>query len=88
MKRRILINLIIAFILLPTIKIVIDYVRIEIRQDYSQYSGSFLEYEKMIASTVFIVAPVLLLLFVLLPYNLLIISLSKNRKITLFQKIQ
>ena len=87
MKRGILINLFIAFILVPATKIVSDYVRIEIRHDYSQYSGSFLQYEKMIASTVFILAPILSILLVLLPYNFVIIRLSKKRKIMLFQKI-
>ena len=87
MRRRIFVNLIIAFILLPTWKLARDYVRIEIKHDYSAYSGSFLQYEKMIASTVFIIAPIFFLLFVLLPYNIVVINLCAKKQTSLLKKI-
>lgn len=83
MKSRIIINLILAFILLPIIKLIHDYISIEINKNYSQFSGSFLEYEKIIALTVFVIIPIIFLIFVLLPYNIIILK----KKLALLNKV-
>ncbi|KQC01813.1 hypothetical protein AQF98_05460 [Pedobacter sp. Hv1] len=80
MKKRIIVNLVLAFILVPLIKLIWDYIRIEINKDYSAFSGSFLEYEKMIASSVFLVVPIFFIIFTLLPYNIIVLY----KKVTSF----
>lgn len=69
-----IINFILAFILFPIPKLISDYINIEIKNDNSIYTGSFFEYEKLIFTTTFLLAPMFLLIFVLLPYNLIIIK--------------
>lgn len=90
MKNRIIVNLVLAFVLLPAIKLIWEYIRIEINKDYSAFSGSFLEYEKMIASSVFLVAPIFFLIFTLLPYNTILLYKKVTNlfiKILLFELI-
>jgi hypothetical protein len=90
MKKRVIVNLVLAFILLPVIKLIWDYIQIEINQDYAAFSGSFLEYEKMIASTVFLVAPIFFVVFTLLPYNTVLLYKKVTNifiKVLLFELI-
>ena len=71
--KRIITNLILAFIFFPVPKLISDYITIAIKNDNSVYSGSFIEYEKLIFTTTFLLAPIFFLIFVLLPYNLIVI---------------
>jgi len=73
MRKRIIVNILLAFIVIPIIKLVTDYINIEIKNDHTAFSGSFLEYETLIASTVFVITPLFFLIFVLLPYNIIIL---------------
>jgi hypothetical protein len=72
--KRIITNLILAFIFFPVPKLISDYITIAIKNDNSVYSGSFIEYEKLIFSTTFLLAPMFFLIFVLLPYNIVVIK--------------
>jgi hypothetical protein len=74
MMKRIITNLILAFIFFPVPKLISDYITIAIKNDNSVYSGSFIEYEKLIFSTTFLLAPMFFLIFVLLPYNIVVIK--------------
>lgn len=90
MKRRIICNILLAFVLLPLIKLAFTFTKMEINGDYSAYSGSFYSYLKIIALTVFFTAPILFSVFVLLPYNAIIIkkiNLNFIYKIFLFEAI-
>jgi hypothetical protein len=79
MNKRTIVNILLAFIIVPIIKLVTDYINIEIKNDHTAFSGSFLEYETLIASTVFVITPLFFLLFVLLPYNMVILKIGLER---------
>ncbi len=89
MMKRIITNLILAFIFLPIPKLISDYISIDIKNDNSIYSGSFIEYEKLIFTTTFFLAPMFFLIFVLLPYNLVVIKYKQRLivKMCLFEFI-
>lgn len=74
-------NIILAFVGVPMIKLVFDYFKI--KNDNTFFLGTFLEYEQIMASTTFFILPFGFLVFILLTYNLLI----TQRKITLLRKI-
>jgi hypothetical protein len=89
MNKRTIVNILLAFIIVPVIKLVTDYINIEIRNDHTAFSGTFFEYETLIASTVFVITPLFFLLFVLLPYNIIILKigiekLSYLKKVSIF----
>lgn len=84
MKRRTIANLILAFVIVPIIKLILDYIAIGIKTNNSIFSGSFLEYEKLMALTTFLIIPLGFLIFILLPYNIVIM---KRKQLTLFYKI-
>ncbi|KLT63881.1 hypothetical protein [Pedobacter sp. BMA] len=73
MKRRIFTNLALAFIALPGIKILFDYIKLE-RYGSKMFGGTFLEYEKAYAPYLFFGIAPLFLLFILLPYNYFILK--------------
>jgi hypothetical protein len=81
MIKRILANIFLAFLILPGLKLGADYIKFEAEGDHSLYSGSFLEYEKLIWTTVFVVEPFMFSLLVLLPYNVAILRLGIRRLI-------
>ena len=87
--KRIITNLILAFIFFSIPKLISDYISIDIKNDNSIYSGSFIEYEKLIFTTTFLLAPMFFLIFVLLPYNLVVIKYKPRLivKICLFEFI-
>lgn len=87
MTRRILVNLFIAFVLLSFLKFSWDFITIIILKDYSAFSGTFLEYQKMIAVTAYIQVPILFLITVLLPYQIIINRLSRTKNLKLIHKI-
>lgn len=82
MKRRIVVNVILAFIILPVIKMAFDYYYLK-ENGSRMFSGTFLEYEKLFAPYVFLGMSPSFLLLILWPYNYII--LKKRR--TLFVKI-
>ncbi len=81
MKRRIIANILLAFIGVPMIKLIFDYFKI--KNDSTFFFGTFLEYERIMAATTFFILPFSFLIFILLPYNLLI----ARREFTLLTKI-
>ena len=68
MKRRIITNLLLAFLVLPIIKIFYDYINL---QQYGPqfFAGTLIEYEIAYAPFVFLGFSPVFLLFILLPYN-------------------
>ncbi|WP_316801409.1 hypothetical protein [Pedobacter frigidisoli] len=88
MKRRIVTNLILAFIVLPVIKMLFDYIKLE-RYGSKMFGGTFLEYEKAYAPYVFFGIAPLFLIFVLLPYNYFVLKgrISVLKKIVLCEVI-
>lgn len=74
MINRVLINIFLSFLIMPLLKLGMDFIKFEINGDHSMYSGSFLEYEKLIWTTVFLIAPLVFIIFVLLPYNMVLLK--------------
>ncbi|MGM9476100.1 hypothetical protein ACS5PU_06710 [Pedobacter sp. GSP4] len=88
MKRRIISNIVLAFIIVPIIKLIFDYIKI--KDGSSFFLGSFIEYEKLMALTTFLILPLGFAIFILLPYNLIITRRKKSNlisKIILFELI-
>ena len=66
--RRVLVNILLLFTVLPVILFIADYIRIEIAGDSSSYSGSLFEYYKYVKWRItFIGIPIFYTLLVLLP---------------------
>ena len=86
MKKRIAVNLFLAFGIIPFVKLTADYIRIVLFHDYSSFSGTFMEYETINAPILFFQAPIIVLIVILLPYNLIILSLGKRHVLSLPQK--
>jgi len=87
-RRRIIVNVILAFLILPLIKMVFDYIYLK-ENGSRMFSGTFLEYEKLYAPYVFLgIAPAFLLL-ILWPYNYLILKKRRSLlvKILIFELI-
>lgn len=84
--KRIIVNILLAFLILPLTIYGRHYYYFEIVGHSSSYSGPFKEYARMIATSVLLVAPILFLLLVLLPYNLIIMhkNLSYIQKVLVF----
>ena len=68
MKKRIIINLLLAFLVLPIIKMVFDYIYLK-ENGPKMFDGTYLEYEKAYAPNLFFGISPVFLLFILLPYN-------------------
>lgn len=78
--KRVLVNAILSFFVLPAILFIADYIRIEIAGDHSSYSGSLFEYYKYVKwRTTFIGIPIFYALLVLLPYNIVAIKYFNER---------
>ena len=78
MKKRILINLLLAFALEPTIQLTRDYVKMEILDDHSSFSGSRTEYIGLQPIMTFLISPFIFLIGVLFPYNVLLLHFNKG----------
>jgi len=85
MKRRIITNILLAYILLPVIISVRDYIKIDILHDEKVFHGSFISYVSAQLSMLFLHIPTIFLVFILLPYNAILIRAKKD--FTLLQKI-
>lgn len=88
MWRRIFVNLVLAFVVLPGILILRDYIRIVIYHDHRFFTGTFWAYFHAMRKMVFIVMPLVLLLAILLPYNIIVMYYSKKRKSSFFFKFR
>lgn len=86
MRNRLLVNTLLAFILIPLIIGLRDYIQIDILHDDTKYSGTFLSYLTFSYIFYLLIAP-LFLFFVLLPYNYIILKISNLKKLTLIFKI-
>lgn len=86
MKKRIFVNIFLAFVLETLIKLIRDYIKIEILNDHSNYSGGWTEYIKLEPMITFFISPLIFGMFVLLPYNLIILK-KDVKKISLIKKI-
>lgn len=86
MKERILVNLFIAFIIFPMYPLLKSFIEMDVLNNSKQFSGSFSSYI-MANWEVILMMPVLSLIFILLPYNLLLFHLSKSYRLSLLQKI-
>ena len=88
--KRLIVNILLAIIIFPTIFLVRDYIKLDIMNDHSAYAGTFKESLKHSAFVYFGIGSTLFLVLVLLPYNLIILR-SKNisffKKILLFEAI-
>lgn len=74
MKKRILLNIILAFILATIIQIARDFVKMEILEDHSSFSGTWWEYVKLQPIVTFLFLPLIFLVFVLVPYNIILVK--------------
>ena len=81
-RKRIIVNVLIAFIIVPIMAMIFDYFNLKKYGD-KLFVGTYFEYEKINAPYQFFGISPLFLLFILLPYNYFI--LKKDR--SLFSKI-
>jgi len=87
MKRRIWVNMLLAFIVLPLIVLIKDYIRMEIFDDHSGYTGTFWRYLEISFSEIFILIPFMFLFSVLLPYNIIVVFFfMRKRALNFFLK--
>ncbi|RZK17901.1 MAG: hypothetical protein EOO43_13035 [Flavobacterium sp.] len=87
MKKRILINVIIAFVVPTSFKVLRDYYNIAIRHDNTRFSGTFEEYIGLMSFYTFLIGPLVYLLLVLLPYNLLYLKLKWIKSSSLIVRV-
>ncbi|TDO21298.1 hypothetical protein [Pedobacter duraquae] len=87
MKRRIIVNIILSFILFPILFSIKDYYLIEILHDQTYFYGTFWEYVGATLLSRFIAGPIIWLLFVMLPYNLIITKKAKKSSLKFYQKV-
>ncbi|RDC56457.1 hypothetical protein DU508_12760 [Pedobacter chinensis] len=79
MKRRILLNIILAYMILPFIIMIRDYIQIDLQHDQAKYAGTFIEYVKSNILMLVFILPTLFLIFILTPYNSIILWLNVKR---------
>ncbi|KQC01348.1 hypothetical protein AQF98_06440 [Pedobacter sp. Hv1] len=79
MKKRIIINIILAFVLETLIQLMRDYVKFEILNDHSSFSGSWLEYIQLDVTMRIIINPLIFLILILLPYNLILLKIGPQK---------
>jgi len=90
MTKRLIINVLLAYILLTLIILIRDYIQIDIIHDNSVFSGTFLEYITGDLIMITLIIPTMFSIFVLVPYNILILKIKGLRliyKILLFEVI-
>ena len=68
-----------AFFLETLIQLARDYINIELLNDHSGFSGSWLEYIESDYTMTFLISPMVFLVLILLPYNLIILQIGLNR---------
>lgn len=87
MNKRLFANVIIAYILFPSIICLKNFYQIEILHDKTVFSGTFLDYTKGSLSMLFFLMPTLFALFILLPYNLVVLNWNRKTGLNMFKKI-
>lgn len=86
MWRRVVVNLVLAFVA-PFVRLVWDYIEIEVFDDHSYYAGPFWDYFSGRWKIAFIILPLVFFLLILLPYKYYYILLLKEKKSEFFGKI-
>ena len=87
MKRRITVNIFLAYIVFTGGFILRDYIQLDLLNDHTNYSGHALAYNKLMWLNRFIISPTVFLVVILLPYNITILRIMDKRYISLFRKI-
>lgn len=87
MRNRLIINILLGFAFIPLIVGIRDYIELDILHDSSKFYGTFSKYLSFMYWQYFVIMPSLFVAIILLPYNLVIIKLSKTRQLTLVTKI-
>jgi len=65
--------MLLAFILETFIQLGRDYIKIEVLNDHSSYSGTWIEYISLQPINTFLISPLIFLIGILIPYNIIII---------------
>lgn len=85
--KRILVNIIIAFTVFPIYFLAKDFITLSILKDHSAYSGTFSEYVALTSPSRFFTTPLLFLILLLLPYNVILMFFYRRGKtLTLIRK--
>lgn len=88
MRNRILLNLALAFIIIPLCVVIRDYIQVEVFHDHKVFSGTFQEYYQVQrVYNIFLFTPILCSIVILIPYNFVLTYIGKKLKINLLQKI-
>lgn len=89
MKRRIVINVVLAFVICSLANLIRPYIQIVILHDSRFYMGSYYDFIEGKLFSIFLIFPLIFLVFVLLPYNAIILLYVKYKKkwLPLIQKI-
>lgn len=87
MLKRVIINLLLAFTILPLFTTVRDYLKLNVLNDHSSFSGTFSESLVLEPVLVFIIGPVIFAIFILLPYNMFLVRKNQFKGMTLLQKV-
>lgn len=77
MWRRVVVNLVLAFVA-PFVRLVWNYIEIEVFDDHSYYAGPFWDYFSGRWKIAFIILPLVFFLLILLPYNIIILLKKRN----------
>ena len=87
MERRITINILLSFVLVPIIMAARDYYFIVILKDHTFFYGTFWEYETSELLIRLVITPLFWLIFFMLPYNLIILKKEKKRRLRFYEKV-
>lgn len=85
--KRIVVNILVAFILVPVLTLGRVYFMMEIMHDHSMFSGTFAEYVVLDPFLTFFLTPMIALFFILLPNYYALNYLGKRRRLNLLFKI-
>lgn len=85
--KRVFVSLLVSFTVFPIYFLIRDFILLDILQDHSSFSGNFSEYVALDPLLRFLITPLVLLIFLLLPYNFILLYLSRKGKLPrLFSK--
>ena len=87
MKRRIITNLLLAFIIIPLLVNARDYYFIAILHNHSFFSGDFWVYFHLEWILKDLALPLFWLIFILLPYNIILLNKQKKQLLTFYKKV-
>ena len=87
MKRRIAVNTLLSFILLPLFITARDYYIIVMLRDHSYFYGNFWDYFRAGIFNIFLFTPLFWLIFVMMPYNLILLRKLQKRPVRFYEKV-